>query len=551
MKKTGFKFNPKKLKAVALFLGILIILLLFSFFRDTSTLITRTQADNLDANDSITKIIVDGEYLYLKTPKESFKIYKDVIDYPKYFAKYPVEINERKNWFAWILFTLIIAGLILYIVSRKQISSVFSSLKKTQQDANDMENESVRAISSSVRFKDVAGIKDVKEELEEIIDFLKSPKKYTNFDIRLPKGVLLVGPPGVGKTMIAKAVAGEAGVPFFYQSGASFVHMYVGMGAKRVSTLFQSAKQNTPSIIFIDEIDAIGKSRGGKQNDEREATLNQLLTEMDGFEESSGVMVIAATNKIDVLDEALLRAGRFDRRIFVSLPDLQERINTLELYLSKKSHTVDTTEIAKMSVGFNFASLATWVNEAAMYALKNHKKYIDFSDFEAVKDKVMIGKKRLLTLDENERGIQATYQGAKALVATWYDIGFEKIGIATERFEELDYTILAKSKLMHRIKVDLAGIIATNKKYKEIFTNSSKDIIHAKDLAQKIVNDFDLMLEIKKEVDLKEQLLQTALEETGALLDKLDNILNIMSDYLLKHESITQEEAREMLREIF
>ena len=150
--------------------------------------------------------------------------------------------------------------------------------------------------------------------------------------------------------------------------------MYVGMGAKRVSTLFQSAKQNTPSIIFIDEIDAIGKSRGGKQNDEREATLNQLLTEMDGFEESSGVMVIAATNKIDVLDEALLRAGRFDRRIFVSLPDLQERINTLELYLSKKSHTVDTTEIAKMSVGFNFASLATWVNEAAMYALKTIKK---------------------------------------------------------------------------------------------------------------------------------------------------------------------------------
>jgi len=549
MKKIGFNF--KKIKAIALFFGILVILLLFSIFRDTSTLITRSQADKLDANKSIKKIIVDREYLYFTTPQQTFRIYKEVIDYPKYYAKYPVEIKERKNWLIWILTVFILTIFAYYLFFNRQPLSVFSSSKKAPNDSNDIANEPIRAISSSVRFKDVAGIIDVKEELEEIIDFLKSPQKYTNFDIRLPKGVLLVGPPGVGKTMIAKAVAGEAGVPFFYQSGASFVHMYVGMGAQRVSTLFQTAKQNAPSIIFIDEIDAIGKSRGGRQNDEREATLNQLLTEMDGFEESSGVMVIAATNKIDVLDEALLRAGRFDRRIFVSLPDMQERINTLELYLSKKMHNVDISEIAKMSVGFNFASLATWVNEAAMHALKNHKRMIESSDFEAVKDKVMVGKKRLLTLDENERAIQATYQGAKALVATWYDIGFEKIGIASERFEEFDYTILAKSKLLHRIKVDLAGTIATQKKYKEVFTNSSKDIVHAKDLAQKVINDFDLMIEATDGINVKEQLLQTAFEETSALLDKLDNICNMMSNYLLQYESITQEQAREMLREIF
>jgi len=549
MKKIGFNF--KKIKAIALFFGVLVILLLFSIFRDTSTLITRSQADKLDANKTIKKITVNGEYLYFTTPQQTFRIYKEVIDYPKYYAKYPVEIKERENWLIWVLSIFILAILAYYLFSNKQPLSIFSSPKKAPNDSNDTADEPIRAISSSVRFKDVAGIIDVKEELEEIIDFLKSPQKYTNFDIRLPKGVLLVGPPGVGKTMIAKAVAGEAAVPFFYQSGASFVHMYVGMGAQRVSTLFQTAKQNAPSIIFIDEIDAIGKSRGGRQNDEREATLNQLLTEMDGFEESSGVMVIAATNKIDVLDEALLRAGRFDRRIFVSLPDMQERINTLELYLSKKMHNVDISEIAKMSVGFNFASLATWVNEAAMHALKNHKRMIESSDFEAVKDKVMVGKKRLLTLDENERAIQATYQGAKALVATWYDIGFEKIGIASERFEEFDYTILAKSKLLHRIKVDLAGTIATQKKYKEVFTNSSKDIVHAKDLAQKVINDFDLMIEATDGINVKEQLLQTAFEETSALLDKLDNICNMMSNYLLQYESITQEQAREMLREIF
>lgn len=549
MKKIGFNF--KKIKTIALFFGVLVILLLFSIFRDTSTLITRSQADKLDANKSIKKIIVDDEYLYFTTPQQTFRIYKEVVDYPSYYAKYPVEIKERKNWPIWILSVSILAILLYYLFFNKQPLPIFSSAKKAPHDSNDIVNEPIKAISSSVRFKDVAGIMDVKEELEEIIDFLKSPQKYTNFDIRLPKGVLLVGPPGVGKTMIAKAVAGEAGVPFFYQSGASFVHMYVGMGAQRVSSLFQIAKQNAPSIIFIDEIDAIGKSRGGRQNDEREATLNQLLTEIDGFEESSGVIVIAATNKIDVLDEALLRAGRFDRRIFVSLPDMQERINTLELYLSKKIHNVDISEIAKMSVGFNFASLATWVNEAAMHALKNHKRMIEFSDFEAVKDKVMVGKKRLLTLDENERAIQATYQGAKALVATWYDIGFEKIGIASERFEEFDYTILAKSKLLHRIKVDLAGTIATQKKYKEVFTNSSKDIVHAKDLAQKVINDFDLMMEATDGINTKEQLLHTAFEETGALLDKLDNICTMLSNYLLQHESITQEQAREMLREIF
>ena len=198
------------------------------------------------------------------------------------------------------------------------------------------ESGNVEAIHSNITFEDIAGIEEIKEELEEVVDFLNNPKKYQKFDVTLPKGVLLVGPPGVGKTLIAKAVAGEADVPFFYQSGASFVHIYVGMGAKKVRELFNTAKRNAPSIIFIDEIDAVGKQRGLGSNDEREATLNELLTQMDGFTSSSGVMVIAATNKIEVLDEALLRAGRFDRRVFLNLPNRIDREKILKLYLKKQ-----------------------------------------------------------------------------------------------------------------------------------------------------------------------------------------------------------------------
>lgn len=210
----------------------------------------------------------------------------------------------------------------------------------------------------------------------------------------MPKGVLLVGPPGVGKTLIAKAVAGEAGVPFFYQSGASFVEIYVGMGAKRVRELFLKAKSKAPSIIFIDEIDAVGKSRGDFSNVERDNTLNQLLTQMDGFEDNSGVIVMAATNKIDLMDNALLRSGRFDRRIFISLPDFKDRMHILQNYMKEKKSSVDLEKIAKASVGFSGAALETLVNEAAINAIRRKSDLIEENDFFAVLNKVLMGKKR-------------------------------------------------------------------------------------------------------------------------------------------------------------
>jgi len=359
--KPNFKtlFASKKLQIILLLLLLLFTLLSYGVLRNSDDIITHKQANRLFTEDKIKKIILDGEYVHIKTADKSYKIYKDAINKNSFFKKYPVEVKEDSTYIYDLLSLLIMLAAIAFLFRFMKQSKLQQLRQIRAAKANDTEAyEPVQALKSNIRFSDVAGIKDVKEELEEIIDFLREPKKYRDMDIRLPKGVLLVGPPGVGKTFISKAVAGEAGVPFFYQSGASFVHIYVGMGAKRVSELFKKAKQMAPSIIFIDEIDAVGKSRGEFRNDEREATLNQLLTEMDGFEESAGVIVIGATNKIDVLDEALLRAGRFDRRIHISLPDLedekewQEAINRVkELPLthvhafsySKRDNTVSAT----------------------------------------------------------------------------------------------------------------------------------------------------------------------------------------------------------------
>ena len=283
--------------------------------------------------------------------------------------------------------------------NRKKTNTSFSKeLKQTNQNQN-IQNETehnIKAVNSNISFNDVAGISEVKGELEEIVDFLNNPSRYLKFKVKLPKGVLLVGPPGVGKTLIARAVAGEADVPFFYQSGASFVQIYVGMGAKKVRELFMQAKLNAPSIVFIDEIDAIGKKRSGKSNDERESTLNELLTQMDGFEGDSGVIVIAATNKIEVLDDALLRAGRFDRRVFINLPNIDDRKKILQLYLQNKHYEFDLDNLAHETSGFSSAALSTLVNEALLNMIKRDSKVVEQIDIDKAKTKIEFGKKQTL-----------------------------------------------------------------------------------------------------------------------------------------------------------
>ena len=544
--------NNSKIILVSLLL--LFVIILNSFFNTDIKHIKKTELQEILNAETLEKVVVNEPYVYLYTKDNTYKIAKEAVDMDVLFEKSLVEYEEESFAPIDILLLLFILGFTLYIVSSikesKKRSEEFISESK-EKEIGVLKEQNIIPQLSTINFSDVAGIEDVKEELEEIIDFLRFPSKYKSFDIRLPKGVLLIGPPGVGKTLIAKAVAGEAGVPFFYQSGASFVQIYVGMGAKRVAELFSKAKEMSPSIIFIDEIDAVGKSRGGQSNDEREATLNQLLTEMDGFEESSGVMVIAATNKIEVLDEALLRAGRFDRRIHISLPNLQERKATLELYLKNKKHTISIEKVAHMTIGFNFAAIATLINEAALYALSKNKNSIETSDVDAVKDKVLLGKHKIKTFNDEEKKIQALYQSAKVVSATWLEVEYEKIGLLSSDFIPHHGEILSQTLLKNEIKVLLAGRVATHTRYGELFSNAKEDIYRAKLLTRQIVEEFVISDEYLGTANYSENLFQELTTEVTSLLQKLNPVIEKVEQYLYENEMISSQETQKMIDELF
>jgi len=544
----------KNSKIIIISLARLIGIILFSIFRDSSEIIDKQRAMEIINNENIKKAFVTKPYLYIYTKAKSYKVAKEAIDMDKLFDKTIVEYEDETSDDIDIVMLLFMIGFTFYIISmiKDNQKKEKEFIDEQREEANgNLSTQNILPQISRVDFSDVAGIEEVKEELEEIIDFLKNPDKYKKFDIRLPKGVLLIGPPGVGKTLIAKAVAGEAHVPFFYQSAASFVQIYVGMGAKRVNELFNRAKQMAPSIIFIDEIDAVGKSRGGFSNDERDATLNQLLTEMDGFEESSGVMVIAATNKIEVLDEALLRAGRFDRRVPIPLPDFKERVSTLKLYLKDKNSSIDIDRVAQMTIGFNTAALETLVNEAALYALRQDKISIENSDIEAVKEKVLFGKHKIQTFDEQEKKIQALYQSAKAVTASWLEVDYEKIGLLSSTFIPHNNEILSKTALENELKVLLSGRVITQEVYGELFTNAKEDIKEAKVLSQQIIEEFAMADEYFSSSIHIETLLHDATLEVKSLLSKLDNAVQRVRDYLLENETITPKQTKKILDEIF
>ncbi|CAA6799646.1 MAG: Cell division protein FtsH (EC [uncultured Sulfurovum sp.] len=545
----------KNTKIIFIAIGLLIAILFFSSLNNKSDLINEKKAFELLKDSEVEKVLVKDPYIYLYVEDNSYKVPKDAMDLEKLFSlsivEYDEDSTESIDIFIFLLLLITIVYIFYSMKASRRIEEKLTIREHEENNGFNHDTQLIKAQHSLVNFSDVAGVGGVKEELKEIIDFLKNPDKYTEFDISLPKGVLLVGPPGVGKTLIAKAVAGEAEVPFFYQSAASFVQIYVGMGAKRVSELFARAKEMAPSIIFIDEIDAVGKSRGGQNNEEREATLNQLLTEMDGFEESSGVMVLAATNKIEMLDDALLRSGRFDRRVHIGLPDFEERVATIRLYLKSKMHQIDVEKVARLTIGFNSAALATLINEAALHALRLNKHVMEDGDVEAVREKVLLGKFKIQNFSEHERRIQALYQAAKAITAAWLEVEFEKIGILSSHFVPHHNEILSKTALDNELKVLLAGRIATKNLYAELFSNAKDDIKAAKALAYQITEEFYMTEDYLSSPDHSAQLLAEAHDEVVTLLSKLDAVVVIVKEYLLDNESITMKQTKELINEIF
>lgn len=361
---------------------------------------------------------------------------------------------------------------------------------------------------NKITFKEVAGVDEAKEELQEIVQFLKDPKKFTKLGGRIPKGVLLVGSPGTGKTLLARAVAGEAGVPFFTISGSDFVEMFVGVGASRVRDLFEQGKKQAPCLIFIDEIDAVGRHRGagmGGGHDEREQTLNQLLVEMDGFESAEGVILIAATNRPDVLDPALLRPGRFDRRVVVNKPDVNGRRHILEVHTRKTpiGPDVDLERIARGTPGFSGADLENLVNEAALVAARTDKKYLDMEDFEKAKDKVLMGsERRSMVISEEDRRVTAYHEAGHTLIGKKC-VGLDPIhkvsiiprGMAlgiTQTLPEKDSLNLSKNKAEKMIAFLFGGRAAEEVVFNDITTGAGNDIERATEIARRMVCEWGM-----------------------------------------------------------
>jgi len=414
------------------------------------------------------------------------------------------DIGKGYNWFqvlSWV-FILFAIGFVFYLFMR--------NVQGTQGKALSFGRARPRLLDQSARkitFADVAGMDEVKQEVQEIIEFLRDPRKFTRLGGKIPKGVLLVGPPGCGKTLLAKAIAGEAGVPFYSISGSEFVEMFVGVGAARVRDLFNQARRNPPCIVFIDEIDAVGRHRGaglGGGHDEREQTLNQLLVEMDGIDSREGIIVIAATNRPDILDPALLRRGRFDRHIVVPMPDIRGRLEILKVHTKNTplDDDVDLEVLARSTPGFSGADLANLVNEACLLAARKDKKKVSMEDFEEALDKVMMGLARKTAISEQERKITAYHEAGHALVAKLlpnadpvHKVTIIPRGMAlgvTQQLPREDRYLITKSQALTNLTVLLGGRAAEDLVFNEQSSGAGSDLERATDLARKMVCDWGM-----------------------------------------------------------
>lgn len=444
-----------------------------------------------------------------------------------------------------------------------------------------------------ITFKDVAGADEAKQELEEVVEFLKHPKKYNDLGAKIPKGVLLYGPPGTGKTLLAKAVAGEAGVPFFSISGSDFVEMFVGVGASRVRDLFEQAKKSAPCIVFIDEIDAVGRQRGaglGGGHDEREQTLNQLLVEMDGFGANEGIIMIAATNRPDILDPALLRPGRFDRQIVVDRPDIKGRQEILKVHVKGKpiSPEVELGVIARRTPGFTGADLSNLVNEAALMAARKNKNKIDMPEMEEAAERVIMGpERRSRVISDKEKRLTAYHEGGHTLVGMLLDntdpvhkvtiIPRGRAGGYTLSLPKEDRYYATRSEMLDELKVLLGGRVAEALVLKEISSGASNDLQRATSLARQMICEYGMSPElgpmtfghrqdqvflgrdIGRDKDYSEEVaakidkeirkfIDEAYQKTESLLNENMDKLHLIADALIERETLESEEIDQLMK---
>ena len=587
-------------KNLALWLVItLMMIMLYNLFNQqhlAETSISYSEFLAMVDGERVADVVIQGHELYVTDlSRNRFKVYApEDSDLIKILRKKGITINAKppaeSPWYMSVLVSwfpmIVLIGVWIFFMRQMQSGggkamSFGKSRARLQSDQ-----------SKKVTFEDVAGIDEAKEELGEIIEFLREPKKFTRLGGRIPKGVLLVGSPGTGKTLLARAIAGEADVPFFHISGSDFVEMFVGVGASRVRDLFVQGKKNAPCIIFIDEMDAVGRHRGaglGGGHDEREQTLNQLLVEMDGFESNEGVILISATNRPDVLDPALLRPGRFDRQVVVPLPDILGREKILEVHTKKTpvGPDVDLVILAKGTPGFSGADLENLVNEAALLAAKRNKEKIDMSDLEDAKDKVYMGlERKSKVIKEEDRKTTAYHEGGHALVARLLP-GTDAVnkitiiprgraaGMTWFLPEESDFKY--KDQLESDLSVALGGRVAEEIVFNRISTGAANDIKQATDVAQKMVRSWgmsdelgplsyakgeehiflgreiaqhrDYSEETAKKIDSEiKKLIENAYNRAKKVIKENIDILHALAESLLEKETVLGKELDELIR---
>ncbi|MDL1986692.1 MAG: ATP-dependent zinc metalloprotease FtsH [Deltaproteobacteria bacterium] len=587
-------------KNIALWLVItLLMIMLYNLFNQqqvSEAKISYTEFLAMVEDERIEGVVIQGQELFVTDINHNrFKVFAPQdSDLIKILRQKGVAINAKPSsespWYVSLLASwlpmIVLIGIWIFFMRQMQAGggkalSFGKSRARLQSDQ-----------APKVTFDDVAGIDEAKEELGEIIDFLREPKKFTRLGGRIPKGVLLMGPPGTGKTLLARAIAGEAGVPFFSISGSDFVEMFVGVGASRVRDLFVQGKKNAPCIIFIDELDAVGRHRGaglGGGHDEREQTLNQLLVEMDGFESNEGVILISATNRPDVLDPALLRPGRFDRQVVVSLPDIKGREEILKVHMKKTPIASDVSQIilSKGTPGFSGADLENLVNEAALLGAKRNKDKVDMADFEDAKDKVYMGlERKSKVIREEDRKVTAYHEGGHALVSRFLP-GADPVnkitiiprgraaGITWFLPEERDFKF--KDQLENELTVSFGGRVAEEVVFNRISTGAANDIKQATDIARQMVRSWGMSeelgplsyskgeeqiflgREISHPRDYSEEtarkideevtiLIKNSYKRSKKILNENIDILHKLAELLLEKETVKGDELDDLIR---